>query len=438
VCTYVCTTTERGSKMPKKRSHGDGGLYEIKSRGLWRGVIDVGYHPDGRRLQRSVTARTQKEARAKLDALKREIAEYGAPLDKALTVEAWAERWLRTVCEPRMKPKALQGYESAVNHWILPTLRKKRVSALRPSDIRNVTLAVTDAGRAVSSAQKVHAVLSSMLEAARLEGITGKNVAKDVLPPGTGENQRGALDTDVAFRVLQAALKRPDGSRWWFAVLTGMRQGERLGATLDSVDLDRHEFTVQWSLSEVRFKHGCGDTCGKRRAGDCPKRAHRAGPGLTLRPLAGRLCLVRPKSGKTRTFPLVEALETQLVEYLQANTNPNPHRLIWRNTDGSPITPEQDQAEWRDLLLDAGVISIEQAKAPKDREDGTDPTPTTHFARHTTATVLMELGVDAKIIGEIVGHVNVRTTRGYQHVSSPAARAALEAIGAHFTSVGDH
>lgn len=419
--------------MPKKRSHGDGGLYELKARGLWRGVVDVGFHPDGRRKQRSVTARTKTEARAKLEELRKEIAEFGAPLDKTMTVEAWAQRWLRDVCEPQMKPKALQGYESAVNHWIVPTLRKKRVSALRPSDVRAVTLAVTDAGRAVSSAQKVYAVLSSMLEAARRDGLCAKNVAKDVTPPGTGENARGALETEVALRVLQTALKRADGSRWWFAILTGMRQGERLGATIDSIDLDRHEFTVQWSLSEVRFRHGCGDSCGKARAGSCPKRRLLVAPGLTHRQLSGRLCLVRPKSGRVRTFPLIPALETLLTDYLSTETTPNPHGLIWRNPDGSPITPEQDQAEWRDLLLEAGAITLEQAKPPRERSEGTPDTPTTHFARHTTATVLMELKVDPKVIGEIVGHVNVRTTQRYQHVSSNEARKALEAIGQHFS-----
>lgn len=422
--------------MPKKRSPGDGGLYYIASRGLWRGVVDVGFHPDGRRKQKSVTARTQTEARAKLRTLQAEIAEHGAPLDKTMTVEKWAARWLTEVCEPHMKPEALQGYASAVNRWIIPHLRAKKIAALKPSDVRAVTKAVLDAGRAVSSAQKVYAVLSSMLEAARKDGLCAKNVAKDVTPPGTGENERGALDTDVAFRVLQAALKRPDGVRWWFAILTGMRQGERSGATLDSIDLDRHEFTVQWSLAEVTFRHGCGDTCGYKRGGSCPQRRLVVAPNLTYRQLDGRLCIVRPKSGRPRTFPLVKALETELVRYLAGATGPNPHGLIWRNPDGSPITPEQDQAEWRSILLDAGVITPEQTLEPRLRPEGTPDTPTTHFARHTTATVLMELGVDAKVIGEIVGHVNTRTTRGYQHVSSAEARRALEALTARFERIG--
>lgn len=423
--------------MPKKRSHGDGGLYFVKSRGLWRGVTDDGFWPDGRRRQRYVYAKTQTEARAKLKELKKELDEHGAPIDKAMTVEGWAERWLREVCEPTMKPAALQGYESAVNRWIVPTLRRKRVALLKPTDVRAVNRAMFDAGRAPASVRKTHAVLSSMLEAARLDGLIARNVAKDVEPPSNVaavENRRDALSTPDALEVLRTAAMLPDGTRWWVALLAGVRQGERIGATIDSLDFDNHTFTVQWSLTEARFRHGCpaDDPCGKKRGGSCPDRKLRVAPDMEYRQLDGRLCLVRPKSGKVRTFPMIPALEDALRRYLAAATGPNPHGLIWRNADGSPMTAEQDQEAWRSLLLSAGVISAEQAKPEKERASGTPVTPTTHWARHTTSTVLMELGVDPKIVGEIVGHVAERTTRGYQHVSSSAARAALTQLGEHF------
>jgi site-specific recombinase XerD len=44
----------------------------------------------------------------------------------------------------------------------------------------------------------------------------------------------------------------------------------------------------------------------------------------------------------------------------------------------------------------------------------------------------MELGVDAKIIGEVVGHKFEAATRRYQHVSSTSARDAMDHRGRHF------
>lgn len=403
--------------MPKKRSHGEGGLYYIASKGLYRGVVDVGLWPDGRRRQKSVTAKTKTAARAKLDALKAEIAQYGAPLDNAVTVETWANHWLDTVCRPTMKPSALKAYRSNLNKWIIPIIGRKRLAQLRPSDLRAVYKAIDDAGLK-STASKAHTVMSSMLESARLDGAIGRNIARDIVAPSEGLSERGALDTPTALALLSTAARHPDGTRWWVALLAGMRQGERIGATLDSIDLERHTFTVQWSLTEAVFEHGCDGTCGYKKGGNCPNRQLDLARNLEHRPIDGRLILVRPKSGKPRTFPLIPQLEAALVRYLEATKDvPNPHGLIWRNPDGSPITGKEDGAAWRALLHEAGVESV----------------ATTHWARHTTATVLMELGVDARVVGEVVGHTSTRTTNRYQHVSSAAAQAAMEALGGHFS-----
>jgi integrase len=449
--------------MPKKRSPGEGALFPLYNHGcgekvsgkwpcgeaapscpkralhLYRAVVDVGFHPDGRRKQKYVYGKTQAKARDKLREVQKEIAEHGAPLDKNVTVEQWARHWLDTVCRPEMKPKGLASYTSCVNKWIIPTIGKKRLAQLRPSDLREVYGAIDKAGL-VSMGAKAHTVMSSMLESARLDGAIRSNLAKDVIPPKEHQSERGALATSDALAVLATAAQHEDGTRWWTALLAGIRQGERVGATLDSLDLVNHEFTVQWSLTEAKFEHGCGEAsagawpCGMKRGGSCPQRRLILSRNLTHRPLDGRLILVRPKSGKPRTFPLIPQLEAAIVRYLEATADrPNPHGLIWRNEDGSPITGKQDQVAWRNILLEAGLITEEQAKEPKDRAPGTPDIPTTHWARHTTATVLMELGVDTKIVAAIVGHVDEDLTRRrYQHVSSDAARAAMEALGGHF------
>ena len=63
--------------VPKKRSPGDGGLFYIPSRDLWRGVLDAGFNPDGTRKQVYVASRTQRGTRDKLNALKKEAEEFG-------------------------------------------------------------------------------------------------------------------------------------------------------------------------------------------------------------------------------------------------------------------------------------------------------------------------------------------------------------------------
>lgn len=418
--------------MPRKRSSGDGALYQDKKRKLWKGVIDDGYWPDGRRRQRTVTSRTKTGARDKLDALKQEIEDHGAPLDKTTTVAKWANTWLDTVCRPNMKPNGLAAYESVTRTWIIPTIGQKTVASLKPSDIRLVHRAILDKGRSTATAVKAHNILSGMLEAARREKLAPRNVVADVDPPKVKANSRDAIPAEMALRVFATAMSDPDGSRWLVSMLYGLRQGERLGMLIESVDFKNEKLGIEWALDEVPFLHGCGEQtdtgwpCGKKRGGSCANRRLKVPDGLDYRQIQGRLCLLPPKSGKPRYPTLLPEVAAILRRQIAATADlPNPHGLVWRHEDGSPYLPAEDQAAWRDLLHRAGAITDAQLIP------GTDG-PTTHWARHTAVTVLMELGVDAKIIGEIVGHVSEKTTRGYQHVSSPAARDAMERIGRHF------
>jgi integrase len=425
--------------MPKKRSNGDGALYFDKKRKLWKGVIDDGFWPDGRRRQRTVTSRSQATARQKLVDLKREIQDFGAPLDKQTTLEDWSWRWIREQCQPRMKPNGLKSYESMVRVWIVPTLGRKKVAALKPSDVRTLMQAVLAGGRSSSTARKVYNVLFGILDAARREGLTARNVVADVTPPAMAISSRTALSTEEAHAVLRAAAEEIDGTRWWAAILQGFRQSERLGAQLADLDLDAGIYRVAWTLGQVNSEHACGTPvngewpCGKVRGASCSNPRLKVPLGFRYRQLVGRLCLVPPKSGKVRDVPLAPPLVAALRRYLEATRDiPNPYGLIWRHDDGSPILPQEDEQDWRDLLHRAGLITAEQTKPPRDREPGTPDVPGAHSARHTTATVLMELGVPNKIIGEIVGHQSEKVTLGYQHVSTPAARDAMERVGEHF------
>lgn len=408
--------------MPRKRSSGDGGLYYLPARKLWRGTYDNGFDANGKRVVRQVHARTQVAARAKLTALINEINTNGAPLDKQTTVSAWSDHWLTTVMRPNLKPSALAAYESLTRTWIVPILGKKKVALLKPSDVRLVSEAIARAGRSSSTALKTFNVLRGMLEAARVDGLCARNVCKDVTTPKKAVSKRGALTYDEARSILRVAQGDPDGVRWWLAILGGLRQSERLGVLLSSLYLDDGVLNVDWTLEEITSEHGCGGTCGLKQGAACPQARLKLPDGFEYIRLAGRLCLVPPKSNKSRTVPLHRDLVRELDKYLRIQKVwPNPHGLLFRNTDGSPIIPKQDNEAWRSVLLRAGVITKDQTEIP-----------TSHWARHTTATVLMELGIDAKIIGEIVGHGSEAVTRGYQHVTSPAAKAAMDKAGDHF------
>lgn len=413
--------------MPKKRDHGQGALYYLPNRGLWRGVVNLDPDPvTGGRRQKYVHAKTQRAAKEKLEALQQEIRDHGAPLDKTTTVQAWATTWIDEVKKPHVDPKTLASYRGSVNH-IISAMGKKRVSSLKPSDVRDLREHILGKKLSTSSARQAHMVLRMMLDDAVSERLTPRNVANDVKLPTRAVVERGAIPTEQALAILRTAAAIPDsaGSRWWFKLLGGPRQGEILGATIADLDLDAGLYRVNWKLEELSREHGCSpdSPCGRRRAALCPEARWLVPDGFEKRQVDGRWHLTRPKSRTGRVVPLIPQLAEAISRWLTATEGwPNPHGLIWRHSDGSPITPAQDAQEWRELLHAAGVIDAGQLKPGAS-------TITGHWARHTTVTVLASLGVDFQIIGEIVGHSSAQVTEIYRHAHDTEKRAAMEALG---------
>lgn len=420
--------------MPKKRGHGDGALYYLRSRKLWRGVVDLEPGPDGKRVQKYVHAKTQTKCREKLTQLLAEVEEYGQPLDTKIGLGDWSWRWLNDYKKPDIDPRTYSIYASAIRRWIEPTIGTVSVAALKPSDVKAVHLAMQRAGRAVGSTRSVHDILTLILEQARKEGLTRRNVAHDIDPPGKNKKKatpqkRDSIPLDDAIAILEVAATHDLGSMWWFKLLGGPRQTEILGATLDSLDLVDGIYEVNWSLEQVPKEHGCGTErdgqwpCGVKRGFACPEAQWRVPQDFEMRHLQAHWCLTRPKSATGRVVPIIEPLRVMIGDYLARHADePNPHGLIWRKADGSPITPKEDAQAWRDLLHAAGLIAEDELAPGAAKITG-------HWARHTTITLLAELGVDFQIIGEMVGHSSREVTAIYRHAQRDEKVRAMQMLG---------
>jgi site-specific recombinase XerD len=399
--------------MPRTRKSGEGGFYHDDKRDLWIGVVDNGFNENGGRAQKRVSSRSQSKARVKFRALQAEIEATGSPMGNR-TVASWSEYWLANICEPKLKPQPLRTYRSYTKNWVLPTIGRKNLKDVRPSDLRTIYDKMKAKGLSSSSQLKAHNVMSSMFEAARFERLVKANVTKDIHPPKAGKTTRGTLSPDQTLRILQAAAGRQDGSKWLVSLYAGIRQGERLGATLDSVDLERGLFTVRWNMVEANYKHGHEGECSAKSAGRCPTKQLVIPDGVEYRVLKGRFVLLPPKSGESRTFPLPQSLLTALEQHMaELSLRPNPYGLLWPDSDGSPIDSRHDQQQWKTLLADAQVAS-----------EGV----TTHWARHTAISDFTAAGVPDRTIGEVVGHKSPGVTGNYQHVSSKDAADAMQKL----------
>lgn len=401
---------------PTRRAYREGSITQ-RPNGLWVGRIEAGEDKDGKRRQITVTSMDHATMLDKMERAKAERKLFGYNSNPTATLTEWSEKWLTEIADRTVRGKTYAGYASVLRKWVQPTIGRRKLADLSPDDWRRVRDAMIDGGCSTTHARQCYYVLRKCLADAHREGIITSNVLDRVKAPKAAANGRGAFSVEQTKMILTAA-----GTRHQAALLTACRQSELLGLTWPYVNLDgpNPQITVEWQLQELRDKHGCGPRpaaggaypCGFKQAARCPTRSWRIPEGYEYLIIEGRLALVRPKSRHgVRHVPILPALAVVL-RHQRELCPPGPHGLVWHK-DGHPIRHKDDEADWKALMIRVGLPEA----------------CTLHWARHSMATLLMEAGVDAKVVGEVVGHGSVAVTRIYEHVSSELARQGMSKLG---------
>lgn len=409
-----------------RRDAHSGSLYQRNSDGMWVAYVTLPDR-DGKRRRKVKTHRTKAGASRILADMRRELDRAGDLPTSSPTLATWMTLWLDTIARPRLKPRTFATYQGYINTWIIPALGTRRLDRLTPAHVREMHDAIERAGRSTTTALQAHRILAKALTDAEREGRVTRNVATLLDAPRRAVSTRTALTADQAVTLLRSVATNPDEApHWTIALLTGMRQGERLGITRDAIDLEAETITVSWQVQRLRWEHGCaterpssGWPCEYTRAGYCPERHVRIPSDQEARQVYGGLWMTRPKSrAGWREVPMAPLLTEVIRRHLEVAT-PGDEGLIFHRGDGHPIDPRDDSAAWDAALKRAGL-----------------PDAPLHSARHTTATLLLELGVDERTRMAIMGHNSAAVTAGYTHVSTALGREAMARLGEHL-ALGD-
>ncbi|MFT8396229.1 tyrosine-type recombinase/integrase [Propionibacterium sp.] len=392
----------------KQRSKGTGSVYR-NSRGQWVASIEAGWTERGTRRRITVKARTETAVRVRLIEVQNRVAAEGpaAQTCGSITVKRWADRWLEQR-QRIVRPGTYVSDRSGIRRWIVPAIGHLRLEALVPADIRKITAIQEDAGLALATMQRTHAVLGKILSDAVAEGYRVPQRAREAGSPGIGSSPRQPLSAEAAAKILAVAATRPDASRWVAALVEGLRPAEALGLTWDMVDLQAETMTLAWQLKALPYVE-------LREPGS----GFRVPRGFESRHIHGAYHLVRPKTrAGSRVIPLVPWLVEALSSWADCAPS-SPCGLVWPRDDGTPQSAEQDRRQWYEIAKEAGI----EVTLP----DGTSRRPLLYEARHTAATLLLANGIDETTIKAVLGHSSVLSTQSYLHTDRTRTRAALAA-----------
>ena len=370
------------------------------NRVLYYAVVDGPRRPDGRRRQdwgRGYS--TRREAEQELTKKIGAIDDGSFVTPTSITLESYVEvHWLESV-RSRVKPTTFDSYERTLKNHILPTLGKKRLQGILPSDLTALYGELLRAGRRVAgrssgtlsakTVHNVHLIVSKVLGDAVDDGLLQQNAAAKAKPPKPGRQsyqQIRAWTPDELHHFLNLSKDHRFHDAYHLAALTGMRRGEILGLRWEDLDLVQNRLSVRHAIVLVR---------GKPQS-STPKN-HEA-----------RVVYLDPD-----TITMLKHRKAAYNERVLAEgCGPDAEAYVFTREDGRSIHP--------DNLSSAFVKLATRIQLPRI---------CLHDLRHTHASIALAAGVPIKVVSERLGHASPEfTMRIYQHVLPGQGQEAATAV----------
>ena len=394
--------------MPTRRPNGASSTY-FGADGDWHGRVTVGVREDGRPDRRHVRGKTEAEVIRKVRKLERERdAGTVRRAGQRWTVATWLTHWIDNIAAvPVIADSTHAGYRIDVEYHLIPGVGAHKLDRLAPEHLERLYAKMQRQGKAAGTANHVHRTIRLALNEAVRRGHLSKNPALLAKAPAADEQEIEPYNVDDIKRILNVAGERRNGVRWVIALALGLRQGEALGLQWTDINLETGELHVRRSRVRPKYRHGCKKACG-RKPGFCPERVQTNRPTKNTKSRAGRRVIPLPREVVTLLGAHKERQET---ERLRAGGLWRGEGWVFAMPDGRPISPNTDFREWKALLKHAGV-----------------PSSRLHDARHSSATVLLLLGVPERVVMSVMGWSSTSMTKRYQHVTEAIRRQVADRL----------
>ncbi|MFJ1899535.1 tyrosine-type recombinase/integrase [Streptomyces sp. NPDC088115] len=367
-------TTPRDTLAPSRRvrANGDGTVYQRKD-SRWEAAGYV-LAPGNTRKRIRVYGTTRKEALGKLTE-KIAASNRGVPAPSAQgSLTAYLTYWLENVAVHQLRTTCqccTRGLDATRDQPRCCAAGKCCSRRLSP-----LTLAY------------VHSVLKSALEHAVREEEIPRNVARNVRTGTPRPRRFEPLTADEARTFLVATNGHRLQPLFELALHTGLRKGELLGLRWEDLDLAGGTASIRRTLQRTNSS------------------------GLTALP-------TKTQSSERRIAlptPCLRSLEQhrdrQLQERDAAGTGWKDSGYVFTRTDGAPIEGSTLTRHFNTLLHQARLRRIRF-----------------HDLRHSTATLLLEQGVELVVIKELLGHAHIGVTATvYAHVRLRLQRDAIDLL----------
>ncbi len=306
---------------------------------------------------------TEKMAHRMAEPIMAEVNSTTKPKQVA-TFNEFLVRWT-PLCMP--KTETARNFKSSLNKYLVPTFGKRQLNEINTEDLqRFVSQTQTGAG----NLHNVMKTFRTVWKSAKAWGYVKHNPFVDVImPPIRKAEQRFFSEAELC-RILTAA-PEPFRTLYWVLAQTGLRIGEVLALTWESVNVDLGTIEVRGSVAR-----------GRLRVGETKSEAAK------------------------RLIPISPRLTEHLFIYQAKIWQTNDHNLLFASSEGTPLIADT----LRDRVFQPFLESLGIGKAGF------------HAFRHASATILSRMKVPMEIRRARMGHTDEEMTLRYTHVIDEDAR----------------
>jgi integrase len=378
------------NKKPR-RADGEGTIYQIKKgprKGTWVAQITIGINPETGKIKRkSFYGRKRHEVVERMKEYKEQM-DQGLNIEAArsLTFEEWFNQWLNLYKRPKIRLSTFESYVFYGEKLICPSVGHVPLSDLTTNHLQALYNHLQETGRAPSTIQKAHRIISQCLDKAVETRLIGWNPAKSTERPSVQKETGKALAEKSMVKFLDKVYKESD--KWKAAFLTllgtGLRIGELLALEWDDIDFEAETIRVNKTLSFTKAK------------------------GLVVN---------EPKTEASSSLvpippSVLEALKkhraSQAAIILHMGEKYENRKLVFGTDVGTYMYPRNFARKFYSLLDRAGIERVG-----------------VHTLRHTFATRLLEEGESLRVMQELLRHADIATTANiYSHVTTKTKKKA--------------
>lgn len=372
------------------------GSYEKRGERSWRLTVEKGVFPDGTRDRVRKTIQIDDESLLKT---KKRLKDFLISQVEAFKAEVLAGEYIKpeqfifsdfvnkkySIHLNKLSPNTISLYNGHIKNHISPFIGNKMMDNIKTLHCIDILNRISHLSASLQIC--VYTILKSIFSKAQQWQVIKINPMSGVDRPKGETKSKKYYTTAQVREVLQLLQKEPENWRLFFtsAMIGGFRRGELLALEWNDVDFENKVLRISKSV-------------------------------------ANKQIIKSTKTGKSRLVAMPKWFMDDLEKYkLNWIKDKNDNLDLWVN-------------KISDLVFHNGIGDTYYKTVPSQRwREFTTENEINHIRlhdlRHTAATLLLEDGVDLKVIQERHGHSNFETTANiYAHVTDNLVAKSINSL----------